>query len=332
MRLIGTLPTEIDAKRLGDYLLSIGLRNHIEPASSGEWMLWIEHDDHIDQAHSQLNAYRASPTDPRYDAARPNAEAVRKNEEVTAKKRRDRFVDVRTSWSGVRVRPTPVTFGIVGLCVILAGLTMMGATRDGPSELGMRVGEALHFQSFAGLSAYLNQETYPLGRLGMMFSTIFSGQFWRLITPAFMHGDILHLLFNMMWVLTIARLIEARKGSVFLIMIVLASAIFSNVGEALWTVYGPGRDGYARFLGFSGVNYALFGYAWMKGRFQPYEGIGVNQQTIGLLLTWLVLCMTGLMGPVANAAHVAGLVIGVAIGYWPTWRRRMVPPRLNLRD
>ncbi|HMP01955.1 MAG TPA: hypothetical protein PKC45_05585 [Gemmatales bacterium] len=37
-----------------------------------------------------------------------------------------------------------------------------------------------------------------------------------------------------------------------------------------------------------------------------------------MLLIWLVVCMTGLLGSIANTAHVAGLVVGMAwaAGSW----------------
>jgi GlpG protein len=72
----------------------------------------------------------------------------------------------------------------------------------------------------------------------------------------------------------------------------------------------------------SGVVYALFGYVWMKGRFEPHLQMGVMPQTVTIMLVWLVACMTGLLGPIANAAHVAGLAAGLVAGYAPTgWRR-----------
>jgi GlpG protein len=155
-----------------------------------------------------------------------------------------------------------------------------------------------------------------------MFSSVAHGQLWRLVTPIFLHGDVIHLLFNLTWIYALGRLIEARKGTAVLLMLVVGSAVISNCCEALWGVYR--RDnGFTTFGGFSGVNYALFGYCWIKGRFQPYELIGVNQQTVGLMLAWLVLCMVGIFPNVANAAHLGGLVVGVAAAYWPTLRRRM---------
>jgi membrane associated rhomboid family serine protease len=40
------------------------------------------------------------------------------------------------------------------------------------------------------------------------------------------------------------------------------------------------------------------------------------------LLAWLVAGFTGWLGPIGNYAHLAGLLIGVLVGYAPTgWMR-----------
>ena len=74
----------------------------------------------------------------------------------------------------------------------------------------------------------------------------------------------------------------------------------------------------------SGVVYALFGYAWIKGKFQPHLGIGVPPQTVTVMLFWLVLCMIGLVGDVANVAHVAGLLGGTRYAYVPYATKRLL--------
>ena len=71
------------------------------------------------------------------------------------------------------------------------------------------------------------------------------------------------------------------------------------------------------FGGMSGVLYGLFGYLWMKSRYQPALGLSLNPRIVVLLIAWLFLCMTGVMGSVANTAHLAGLLVGVVIGVAP---------------
>ena len=45
--------------------------------------------------------------------------------------------------------------------------------------------------------------------------------------------------------------------------------------------------------------------------------------TVFILMFWLVLCLTGAVGNVANAAHVSGLVVGMAAGVVPKVRRML---------
>lgn len=326
MRLIGTVNSESDARRFGDFLLSAAMRNHVEQGASGDWQIWVEHDDHVDQAVAQFHAYQSNPNDPKYAEVETLARRVRREEAALAERRRQKFTDVRTSWAGAAARGTPLAIALLVICVALGVATLLT-----PPEISNRVLSALVFQPPAAVGALdaaaaASGAPSPVGKghLATMFTSIAHGEFWRLATPALLHGSILHLLFNMMWLNSLGRAIEMRRGTGFFFSLVLFSALLSNLAEALWTVYGLGNpEGYAIFFGFSGVNYALFGYAWIVGRLRPYEGLVVPQQTVGMLLGWLVLCMTGLLGPVANAAHVGGLAIGCLIAAWPRLVRKM---------
>jgi GlpG protein len=40
----------------------------------------------------------------------------------------------------------------------------------------------------------------------------------------------------------------------------------------------------------------------------------LHPNSVTIMLLWLVLCMSGALGPVANAAHFVGLIVGVAFG------------------
>ena len=96
-------------------------------------------------------------------------------------------------------------------------------------------------------------------------------------------------------------------------MLVLVAAVLSNLGQHFYMEQAD-PEVLHLFGGLSGVGYALFGYLWMKGQYEPEQGMILHPNTITTMLFWLVLCMTGLLGPIANAAHVVGLLVGVAFG------------------
>ena len=83
---------------------------------------------------------------------------------------------------------------------------------------------------------------------------------------------------------------------------------------------GPGYVG-----GMSGVVYGLAGFAWMRGRNDPASGVGLERQSWTIMLIWLVLCMTGFLGRIANTAHVVGLIIGVIWGWVSAYHARRRP-------
>jgi membrane associated rhomboid family serine protease len=140
------------------------------------------------------------------------------------------------------------------------------------------------------------------------FASIAGGEIWRLVTPMFVHFGILHILFNMMWLWDLGRAIELRKGALFIVLFVVAVGVASNLAQYVIT-QNP------LFGGMSGVVYGLLGYFWIQGRINPYFGMALHQSTVIMMLVWYVLCWTGLVGPIANWAHTAGLAMGVAWGY-----------------
>ena len=68
------------------------------------------------------------------------------------------------------------------------------------------------------------------------------------------------------------------------------------------------------FGGLSGVVYALMGYCWLRGERDPDSGVYLERGLIGFALVWLVIGWFGVFGlAIANAAHVAGLLVGLAM-------------------
>jgi GlpG protein len=318
MRMIGTIPRGEDAERFSDYLLTQNVDNMVEESASGgangNWSVWIEHDDDLDRGKSELTSFLQNPSNPKYDRA-GHAEKIRKQETKAQERRAKKYIDVRTSWGQPRQWAAPATIILAVICVFVGVATQLGRKMD-------PVGNWLSIEDFAREQAYLDhmQRTHGLepGEMPLWnknLAAVRQGQVWRLVTPMFLHFSPMHLLFNLLWLVQLGRMIEVQRGTLRFVLLVLVSSVIANLAEYLWS--GP------TFGGMSAVNYALFGYIWIKGRFEPQLGLSVGEQTSIILIAWLFLCMTGWMGPVANAAHVAGLIVGAAIAFTPYLFRRL---------
>src|SRR4029079_18280365 len=123
---------------------------------------------------------------------------------------------------------------------------------------------------------------------------------------------IIHLLFNMGWLTALGSMIEVRRSTLTLAALVLVVAVLSNLSE--YAYMDRYLEKYYLFGGMSGVVYGLFGYVWMKSLYHPELGMNLHPSSVNIMLIWLVLCMTGALGPIANAAHTGGLVTGIVLG------------------
>jgi GlpG protein len=311
MRMIGTIPDGDHAERFSDYLVTRDIDNMIEQTAAGDFGVWVEHDDHLDRAKGELLNFLRHPDDPQYRDVAKEAGKIRRAEEKKQKRLHGRFVDVRTSWGQARQWAAPVTIALIIGCFVVSLAT--GSVFYNPNHPD----PASAAKIFKVLFLPYPPPTDTVGGMlrfwwGYVTQT---GQAWRLLTPMFVHWNILHLVFNVFWLRDLGAMIETRRGSLRFLSLVLAVAILPFFVQYLW--HGP------IFGGMSGVNYGLFGYIWIKQRYEPQLGLGVSRETTWILFGWLLLCMTGLMGPVANAAHVAGLGVGAAAGFLPHQFRRL---------
>ena len=67
-------------------------------------------------------------------------------------------------------------------------------------------------------------------------------------------------------------------------------------------------------FGVVSVVYGLLGFIWMRTRLDPKSGYFIHKQTVTFMLVWLFLCLTGLVGNIANTAHFVGIGTGMLYG------------------
>ncbi|MBZ5488933.1 rhomboid family intramembrane serine protease [Halomonas aquamarina] len=145
-----------------------------------------------------------------------------------------------------------------------------------------------------------------------------TGQFWRLLSPAFLHFGWMHLIFNLMWLWYFGRQVETLQGSRAMLLLILVAGIGANIAQYV--------TGTVLFGGMSGVVYALLGHVWLMSRRVPHSGFFVPQMLVVFMLGWMVFTMTDLAGSVgfgnvANEAHLGGLLVGLVTGWCYSTRR-----------
>ena len=195
-----------------------------------------------------------------------------------------------------QLRQSPATTALLVLTLIVFTLTMGG---ENLTHVGWLSFVELYQQ---GSGFYLSN----------LQNTLEAGQWWRLITPIFVHFGLLHLAMNSLWLWELGRRIEWLQGAVTLLLLVAFFGVVSNFAQYWWS--GP-----SLFGGLSGVLYGLLGHCWMYQKLASNPVYRLPPGVLVLMLVWLVVCMTGVlellqMASIANAAHLGGLVAGCVTG------------------
>jgi membrane associated rhomboid family serine protease/tetratricopeptide (TPR) repeat protein len=137
---------------------------------------------------------------------------------------------------------------------------------------------------------------------------IASGQWWRLLSAAFLHGDWFHLLFNMYALFAVGSLVERAYGRFRFIVIYILSAI----GGAVASYFGSPAMG----VGASGAIFGLMGAAMLavwrgEANVRPLLHGRVGLSIAGWCLYSL---LRGVGDPtIDNFAHVGGVLAGSCV-------------------
>ena len=150
---------------------------------------------------------------------------------------------------------------------------------------------------------------------------IASGQYWRLVSPALVHGNLMHLAVNCYSLWNIAPALEGLTGSPRLLVTYVVAAIGGNVASYMLSPHPS--------LGASGAVFGLGGaLAMYFYRNKNVYGRRSDYVLKSLWQTLLINVLYGLTNPrIDNFGHFGGLVGGVrsleatllnlALGYRP---------------
>jgi GlpG protein len=282
MRKVGDFKLEKEALVFWSFLSKEKIDSSLEEKEGEEgYEIWISDEDQINEASFHYQEFLKNHDDPKFKV---KLKDKRKPESLPeSKKSGFKQYNLGNKWRSQEKSPGVVTLALIITSVAVFLISGMGKNTQviGPFFISEEINGGL--------------------------DEIISGQFWRLITPIFLHFNLLHILFNCMWLHSLGSQIEKKKGTKFFITFILCTAIVSNLSQFLIT--GPA------FGGMSGVVYGLFGYVWIKSRLDPGDGFYIDPVVAMIMLGFFLVCFTGAFGGVANWAHAGGLIVGLGWGY-----------------
>jgi rhomboid protease GluP len=199
---------------------------------------------------------------------------------------------------------SPVTYAVLTICCVMFGLSMVITTRahglaaPGGGPLGMltnlggipldvsgRLGASLRWAGYIDQPGDLEQP-------------------WRLITAIFLHGSIMHIVFNMWVLMDIGPMVEELYGSARYLFLYIVSGVAGYVLSSCMGRNSVGASG--SLLGLIGVLLAA-----TTGR----KSLAA-QSLRSALIRWLIyIGVLGLIIPATdNFAHLGGLAAGYFLG------------------
>lgn len=173
-------------------------------------------------------------------------------------------------------------------------LLMLSATLSSGRGAGL-------FASFDGLT---------MVRFGSGFSplTVEGREWWRLITPVFLHGGLLHFAFNSYALLQLGPLVEEEFGTERFAVAYLLCGITGNVAsQLLW-------PGVRHTVGASGALCGLIGLLLVYG--QRRGGPAGTAVRSGMAQWAIYLLVFSFLPGIDLLCHLGGFVGGVALGWF----------------
>jgi membrane associated rhomboid family serine protease len=137
---------------------------------------------------------------------------------------------------------------------------------------------------------------------GVLFGPLLEqGEWWRLVTAAFLHYGPIHLLLNMVALYWFGSLLEERIGSGRYLLLYLVSGISGSAGALLW----PGGF-LTPTVGASGAIFGILGAGLVLERQRDYVFGG---SALGVIVINFVFTFS--ISGISKGGHIGGLVGGI---------------------
>lgn len=148
---------------------------------------------------------------------------------------------------------------------------------------------------------------YDLG-IGHNLTVLLFDEYWRLVTPIFLHADFGHVVFNTFALVLFGPALEKMLGSFKFVSIYLLTGIIGNVGTFFMDMHSV-----IPHLGASGAIYGLFGIYIFMVLFRKDLISKADSQIIKTIFV-LGVVMSLLRSNINISAHLFGFIGGFIVG------------------
>jgi len=134
---------------------------------------------------------------------------------------------------------------------------------------------------------------------------------WQFITAIFLHGSVLHLLYNLFALFLFGIILERLIGSNKFLGLFIVGGVFANFLSFFW---------YPNALGASGAIMALIGCLAILRPMMAVWAFGMILPMFFLAVVWVVGSILGIFGfgdqNLGHLAHLSGLFVGILYGMY----------------
>ena len=195
---------------------------------------------------------------------------------------------------------------------LLAARGGLGAKEDSNGRERRKAVDALLCLNVVVYILQLLSRDWLLNAGAKVNGMILSGQYYRLLTPIFLHGGLIHLLCNSLSLNAVGPLVEMLFGTERLVTTYLIAGIGGNLASFY---FGPA---YAISVGASGAIFGLVGaLAVFLLRHRELYGERSERMLGAIMQTCVINLLIGLIpgSRIDNWGHLGGAVAGAAMGY-----------------